>query len=410
MRAKTVIFDLDGTLLNTLGDLTGAVNAAMDKKGWPRATEAQVRERVGNGVGKLIERSVPAGTDESAIAQALADFRAAYDAQKLLLTHPYPGVCAMLAALWLKGVRMAVLSNKYDPASKALIAHYFPGFIDLTLGERATVPRKPDPSAVHEILSALDADPASTVYVGDSAVDVQTAHNAGLTAIGVTWGFRSRETLLEAGADMLADSPAELIPLLTGAPASWEAVRAAFTRRGFAFSCFETKAQAADYLARECAGKRVGFGGSVTLDQMGAYEAVGQTADVHWHWRDEPPCQDAQVYVTSANGLSMTGEVVNIDGACNRVAASLWGCETCFVVCGENKLSPSLIAAIERAQQLAAPRNAQRLQRKTPCVLDGKCHDCRSPDRICSALAVVMAPPLKIPRYEIVLIGEDLGY
>lgn len=408
MKYTAAIFDLDGTLLNTLGDLTDAVNAAIVPRGLTAVTENQVRERVGNGIRKLIERCMPEGTTDADIDACLEKFRAYYSEHLMHRTHPYDGVADALRALKGAGMQIAVLSNKYDPAAKALIEHFFPGLVDLTLGERPDVPRKPDPASCLELLRGLGADPEKTVYIGDSAVDMNTAKNAGLASIGVTWGFRSREVLADAGAGVILDRPYELIPLLLGADV--DGLQKTFTGRGFAFSYFATKEAAAAYLARECAGKRVGFGGSMTLDAMGAYDALSQTADVHWHWKGEKPCVDGEIFVTSANGLSATGEIVNIDGASNRVAASLYGAKTCFMVCGLNKLAPTLEAAIERARQIAAPRNAQRLKAKTPCAVDGKCHDCRSPGRICRSLVVHMGPPLSFERYEIVLIGEILGY
>lgn len=408
MKYTTAIFDLDGTLLNTLGDLADAVNAAIVPRGLAPATTEQVRQRVGDGIRNLILRSMPEGTPDAEIDACLAAFREHYNANLMNRTVPYEGIPDVLRAFKDAGMRIAVLSNKYDHASKALVAHFFPGLADLTLGERPGVPRKPDPASCREVMETLGAAPAQTIYIGDSAVDMNTAKNAGVDSIGVTWGFRSREVLAEAGACLLADTPYELITHVLGIDA--DALQKAFTRRGFGFSYFDAKEQATAYLAQAVQGKRVGFGGSMTLEELGAYDALSKTAEVHWHWKGEPPCVDADVFITSANSLSATGEVVNIDGACNRVAGSLYGAKTCFIVCGVNKLEPTLEAAVQRARNVAAPRNAMRLNRKTPCVMDGKCHDCRSPERICSSLVIHMAPPLSFERYEIVLIGEKLGY
>lgn len=186
----------------------------------------------------------------------------------------------------------------------------------------------------------------------------------------------------------------------------------AFRSHGFTVSRFETAAEARAYLAGQCAGKTVSFGGSITLKELGAYEALTDAgADVAWHWVTPGQYrQDSEIYVTSANAISATGEIVNIDGAGNRVSAAIYGPKTCFTVCGVNKLEPSLERAINRARNIAAPRNARRLGCKTPCVADGKCHDCLSPARICRALTVLMAPPIGFQRYELILIGVDLGY
>ena len=408
MKYTAAIFDLDGTLLNTLGDLTDAVNAAIQPRGLAPATVQQVCQRVGDGIRNLIVRSLPEGTPDEEIDACLAAFRTAYEENLMNRTVPYAGIDAALRAFQNAGMKIAVLSNKYDPAAKKLVEHFFPGLVDLTLGERPGVPRKPDPTSCLEAVALLGAKPEETVYIGDSAVDVQTAKNAGLDIIGAAWGFRGRDALQKVGAETIADRPYELISIVPGCdPGKLEA---AFTSRGFRFSWFDTKEEATAYLAGEVAGKRVGFGGSITLDELGAYEALSKTAEVHWHWKGEKPCVDAEVFLTSANALSATGEVVNIDGASNRVAASLYGAKTCFIVCGVNKVAPSLDAAIERARNVAAPRNAMRLNRKTPCVMDGKCHDCRSPERICRSLVVHMGPPLSFDRYEIVLIGQSLGY
>lgn len=214
MSIKTIIFDLDGTLLNTLGDLTDAVNAALAQYGYPAHSDEAIRRFVGNGVGKLLQRALPDGTDDAEIERCLTAFHAYYEAHMMCRTQPYDGIPALLAALKARGIVMGVLSNKYDAAACALTARYFPGQIDLTLGERPGVPRKPDPTAVCELLERLHANAQTTLYVGDSNVDMTTAKNAGLYAVGVTWGFREREILLQAGADCLIDSPAELLPLL----------------------------------------------------------------------------------------------------------------------------------------------------------------------------------------------------
>ena len=410
MKWKAVIFDLDGTLLNTLGDLSDALNTALAARGLDAVSEDTVRQRVGNGARKLITRSLPEGADDAAIDAALADFRAAYDSAMTHRTQPYPGICEMLRQIQSAGIRIAVLSNKYDKATQALMAAYFPGLIELAFGERPPIPRKPDPTAVREILSAFGMSEEETLYVGDSSTDIETAHNAGLKVAAVSWGFRDRSSLFAAGADFLVDDPSQLIGLLCPC-ADIEGLRAAFTARGFAVSHFSTGAQAAAYLAEQCAGRSVSFGGSMTLDEIGAYEALTAAgADVKWHWKGDAPCTDAEVFLTSANALSQTGEIVNIDGSCNRVAASLWGCKTCFVVCGVNKIAPDLNTALDRARNVASPFNARRLQRKTPCAVDGRCHDCRAPERICRAFVVLSAPPFPIERYELVLVDEILGY
>ena len=411
MKITTAIFDLDGTLLNTLGDLSDSVNAAILRRGFPAVTEEQTRERVGNGVRQLIARSLPEGSSETLIDECLDDFRTAYESRMMNRTQPYDGVTPLLRELRKSGVAVGVLSNKYDLAAKSLIRHYFGDLVQITLGERPGVPRKPDPTSALELLRQLGGNAGETLYIGDSAVDMQTAKNAGLTAVGVTWGFRDAYTLREAGADALVNDPAELLPLFERGLCNVDALCAAFTARGFGFTYFPAKEGAVAYLSEACAGKSVTLGGSMTLKELGFPEAFANSTAVHSHSITPGEyVQDPDIYVCSANALSEAGEIVNIDGRCNRVAGTLFGAKRCIFVCGVNKLCSDLESAVGRARNVAAPRNAKRLSRNTPCALDGKCHDCRSPERICSALVIHMAPPLGMDKCEIVLIGETLGY
>lgn len=408
MSIKAVIFDLDGTLLDTLGDLAGAVNAAMRRHGFPLLDEADTCARVGNGVRQLIQSSVPDGTPSAIVDACLADFQSHYDAHLVERTHPYQGIPAVIEAFRSRGVRMTVLSNKYHAAAVRLIDHYFPGQMVMTLGERPQIPRKPDPTSTQELMTALGVHADEVLYIGDSDVDMRTANAAGVTAIGALWGFRDRDSLQAAGADYLVERPEDLIQLLDRL--QLDAAMHAFEAHGFTWTFCATPAQAADYLASQCKGKTVGMGGSMTLDTLGVYELIKQTADVHWHWKDGAPHMQGDIFLTSANALSADGEIVNIDGACNRIAASVYGFDTCYVVCGINKLTPDLNSAMQRARQIAAPLNAKRLDKRTPCTVDGQCHDCRSPQRICRAMQVLMAPPTQMQHYEIVLVGTPLGY
>ncbi len=408
MSIKAVIFDLDGTLLDTLGDLANAVNAALRHYDFPLLSEAAVCARVGNGVRRLIERSVPANTDTDIIEDCLKRFQAHYEAHLVERTHPYQGIPAVIEAFHTRGVRMAVLSNKYQAAADRLVSHYFPGQMALTRGELPGVPRKPDPTSTQQLLRALGVTAEEVLYIGDSDVDMQTANAAGVTAIGALWGFRDRESLLAAGAEHLAERPEDLIQLLDRL--QLDAALQAFEANGFTSTFCATSAQAADYIASQCHGKAVAFGGSVTLDTLGVYELLRQDSDAHWHWKGDAMITSGDVFLTSANAVSATGEIVNIDGACNRIAGSVYGFDTCYVVCGINKLTPDLDSAMRRAREIAAPRNAKRLNKRTPCAVDGTCHDCRSPERICRAMTVVMAPPMRMSHYEIILVGEDLGY
>ncbi len=197
----------------------------------------------------------------------------------------------------------------------------------------------------------------------------------------------------------------------------WERIKAAFEQRGFHATYFETGAQAVAYLREQTAGKTVSFGGSKTLEALGAYEALAERAQVHWHWKGDGYLQTPEVYLTSANAVAETGELVNIDGAGNRVSATLYGPKTVYFVCGVNKLTPDLPSAIARAQNVAAPQNAMRLlsgqpERMPACVAAGgdACHHCRAPRSICRAIVIHQGPMLSQERCELILIGEPLGY
>lgn len=412
MKITTAIFDLDGTLLNTLGDLCDSVNCALLRHGFAAVTEEETRVRVGHGVRNLVTRCIPEEKrTEAMIDTCLDDFRTAYGERMMNRTQPYDGILPLLKQLKKAGVSVGVLSNKYDLAAKSLIRHFFGDLVQITYGERPDTPRKPDPTSTLQLLRELGGDPTTTLYIGDSATDMQTAKNAGLSAVGVTWGFRPAEELTAAGADALVHSPAELLPLFERGPLAVDAICKAFTSRGFGFTYFPTAADARSYLAEACAGKSVSLGGSITLQQLGLPDAFDSSTDVHWHWVTPGEFfQTPDIYLSSANALSETGEVVNIDGACNRVSGTLYGPKRCIFVCGINKLCPDLQSAVDRARNVAAPKNAHRLNKKTPCAVDGQCHDCRSPERICRAMVIHMGPPQRMERCEIVLIGEPLGY
>ncbi len=188
---------------------------------------------------------------------------------------------------------------------------------------------------------------------------------------------------------------------------------------GYAVSCFASAAEACDYLDAQVDGTTVGFGGSVTLDQMGLFERLSAHNEVAWHHKapkgparqaELRKAQAARVYFSSVNALAETGEIVNIDNTGNRVGSTWYGHEKLFLVAGRNKIVPDLAGAMHRARNVAAPRNAQRLGRKTPCALKAdRCYDCSSPDRICRGLSVFWRC-LAGAAIEIVLIDEDLGY
>lgn len=195
--------------------------------------------------------------------------------------------------------------------------------------------------------------------------------------------------------------------------ADFTKVEQALRQRGYTVHVFETGAEAADYLNGAIDGVSVGIGGSVTVQQLGLYDRLAEHNQVYWHWQGGPEqrakAAEADVYLTSANGLAETGEILNIDGAGNRVASTLYGHKKVYFVIGANKLAPTRDEALWRARNIAAPRNAQRLGKKTPCAVKGdKCYDCKSPDRICRGLVELWGPMMGMET-EVILIGEDLG-
>ena len=212
----TIIFDLDGTLLDTLEDLTDSVNYAMEQFKLPVRTIEEVRSFVGNGVAKLIERCIPQGVQNPSYERILAAFKEYYALHCEDKTCPYDGIMEMLDQLSKKGYHMAIVSNKFDGAVKKLNEKYFKTYISVAIGESKTVKKKPAPDTVYQALLELACDVSRAVYVGDSEVDIQTAKNASLPCISVTWGFRTEEKLRSEGAreELFVRTPQALVPLL----------------------------------------------------------------------------------------------------------------------------------------------------------------------------------------------------
>jgi len=201
---------MDGTILDTLEDLTDAVNAAMRFARAPERTRDEVRAFVGNGAYKLMERCLPAGTSRARVEEVLAFYRPYYESHAAEKTAPYAGIPALLAELRRQGMRLAVASNKPDGAVKRLAAQYFPGLFDAAVGERPGLRVKPSPDLLLVAMNLLHAAPEDTVYVGDSDVDIATAKAAGVPCISVSWGFRSEEFLRERGAQHIVYTAREL--------------------------------------------------------------------------------------------------------------------------------------------------------------------------------------------------------
>lgn len=215
MMYKVYIFDLDGTLLDTLTDLAASTNYALREHGMPEHSVDDVRRFVGNGVRKLMERAVPDGADNPSFDEAFATFRQHYMEHDLDTTRPYDGIPEMLATLKSRGCRIAVVSNKMMAATQELCQHFFPDTVEVAIGEHEAegIRKKPAPDTVYAALSALGVTKDHAVYVGDSDVDIATARHAGLPCISVLWGFRDRDFLLQHGATTLVTIPGELCEL-----------------------------------------------------------------------------------------------------------------------------------------------------------------------------------------------------
>jgi phosphoglycolate phosphatase len=210
MRYKAVLFDMDGTVLDTLADLTNAINHTLSDYGMPLLDKRQVAQYLGNGAAWLMSRAVPEGTPDALREEMLRAYQPWYDSHCAILTAPYPGIVPLMQALREAGVKQAVISNKQDTAVKQLAAQHFPGLLETAVGESETVRRKPNPDAVLAALREMGVEKRDAVYVGDTEVDLRTAENAGLACAVVGWGFRTEEQLYEAGAEHIFQSAEEL--------------------------------------------------------------------------------------------------------------------------------------------------------------------------------------------------------
>ena len=216
MNKKAVIFDLDGTLLNTLEDLTDSTNYALEKFNYPTKTVVQVRNYVGNGVAKLIERAIPDGLNNSKFSDIENTFKKHYKNNMYNKTKPYDGILEMLEKIKKSGLKIAVVSNKFDEAVKELCKTYFAGLTDFCAGENeaAGIRKKPAPDTVIKVLKEFKLNPEDAVYVGDSEVDIQTAQNSKMDCISVMWGFKDEDFLLEHGASHIIKTPDEIFKYL----------------------------------------------------------------------------------------------------------------------------------------------------------------------------------------------------
>ena len=211
-----VIFDLDGTLLNTLGDLADCTNAVLAAHSFPVHPEDAFRYFVGDGAWNQMRRALPKDVGEETVVQVHDEYMALYRENSMRRTSPYPGIEELLEKLKKDGVLLAVCSNKPDARTKEMITHYFPGVFSCVIGHVEGAPVKPDPGIVRAILEELDASDARVFYVGATATDIRTAKNAALPSAGVLWGFRDRQELEDAGADFICGTPAELYETISG--------------------------------------------------------------------------------------------------------------------------------------------------------------------------------------------------
>ena len=225
MRIMTIIFDLDGTLLNTIDDLGYACNYALEQTGYPTHPIEAYPAKVGNGINNLIRRALPeTERTEENIQRVRAHFVPYYNAHNCDYTRPYDGIPELLTALKAQGHRLAVASNKYQAATEKIVGHFFPGMFDVVLGERDGVERKPNPQIVYDISDRLrltehrpatpDRVQTEILYIGDSLVDRETAANAGVPFVACSWGFVPRQQLLEAGVTRIVDQPNEILQMI----------------------------------------------------------------------------------------------------------------------------------------------------------------------------------------------------
>lgn len=196
---------------------------------------------------------------------------------------------------------------------------------------------------------------------------------------------------------------------------NFEKLQKNLEKRGYTVSRFATAAEAVDHIDAATDGRTIGIGGSMTVTQMGLYDRLVSHNEIFWHhkdMRDEVMLDacNAEVYITSANGISENGDIINIDGRGNRVAGTLMKKDKVYIIVGANKIAPDFESAMDRARNIAAPKNSQRLDKKTPCAVGGRCYDCAAAERICSALVVFWQKPFWAKEMEVVVIDEELGY
>lgn len=214
MEKDTIIFDLDGTLLNTLEDLYISFNYAIESFGYPKRTMEEIKSFVGNGIKKAIERALPQNVQEDELNKIIEVFKTYYTNNMYVKTKAYEGILPLLEELKNKGFKLAVVSNKYDSAVKNLCKKYFDSYINIAIGEGNGIDKKPDPKGVLKAIKELNSTKEKSIYIGDSEVDIQTAQNADIPCISVLWGFKDKEFLTKQGAKIFAKSPKDIIEII----------------------------------------------------------------------------------------------------------------------------------------------------------------------------------------------------
>ena len=214
MIKDTIIFDLDGTLLNTLEDLHACFNKAITEYGYPKRTLEEIKSFVGNGIKKAIERALPSNIEECELNKIVNYFRSYYEEHMLELTKPYDGIIELLEELKANNYKLAVVSNKYDAAVKKLCQNYFGKYIDIAIGESTGVRKKPEIDGVMKAIKELNSSINNSIYIGDSDVDIKTAKNVGIPCISVLWGFRDKDFLIQNGGKLFAEKPKDIIKII----------------------------------------------------------------------------------------------------------------------------------------------------------------------------------------------------
>jgi len=333
-----IIFDLDGTLLNTIDDLADAGNHVCAAHGWPTHTVAEFKYMVGNGIPNLVKRFTPDGLADEELNGALAEFSAYYGEHKQDKTAPYPGVPALLDALKGAGVCLSVLSNKAHALAGPVVEGYFPGVFETVQGALPDAPLKPDPTLLHALMEKIGAKPETTLFVGDSDVDVLTGKNGGLTVCGVLWGFRDRDELKNAGADWIIQSPDQMAAIVTGT----------------ALLPHEQAAFAAGLLSRgrlAAVPTETVYGLAADATQEAAVQAVYQV-------KGRPEAKPLSVLV---DGMSMVETICrDIPSDAYQLAQAFWPGPLTMILWGNGAL-PSIVSAGGGTQGVRCPDHSATL-------------------------------------------------